>query len=111
MGKSIPKELIGSKDYILSPNKKLKIPKYLYVKTYGDVKDPSGKAALKKDYRKMKAWAQKRYKTLLKDISLPKYYARYDRIAEELVGQRFGKVVVTTKLSTERIKSLIYSKK
>lgn len=110
LGKSVPKELIGSEDYILSPYKKLKIPKHLYVKTYGDVKDPSGKAALKKDYQAMEAWVKKRYKKLLKDTSLSKYYARYDRVAEELVGQRFGKVIITKKLSTERIKSLIYSK-
>ncbi len=114
--KSIPKELIGSNEPILGHIAKIKTPTHLYVKTYGDIKDPSGKAALKKDYHAMKIWVKKRYRELSRNASRAKYYARYDTIAKELVGRRFGKVVITNELSTERrlleiLKSMDFSGK
>lgn len=60
LGKAIPKELVGNNA--------------LYVKTYGDVKDPSGRASLEKDYKMMYLWVKKRYEQLKKDPSLSKYY-------------------------------------
>jgi hypothetical protein len=110
LAKSIPKELIASTETTLTKPNNLPIPKWLYVKTYCDLKKASGKAALKKDYLKMKTWVKKRYRQLLKDPSLSQYNIRYEKIAKELVGKKFGNVVIDKELSTERIKSIIYSK-
>lgn len=109
--KSLPSKLaVKSKKYVFAPDGS-KLPEKFSMELYGNDKRPWGELTHRKeDYKKLKEWVKKRYKELLKDKSLKKYYARYSQIAEELVGKRFGNLVIKKELSIERIKTMIYCK-